>query len=374
MKIGLVTGEYPPMPGGVGDFSRILAEQMCELGHEVHVFSRSGTTSKTLPVSTTDTWGPGCLTQIRSWARRRELNVINLQFQTAAFNMSPFVHFLPRFVDVPLITTFHDLRFPYLFPKAGRLRNWIVMQLARLSSGVITTNHEDDQRLRSLQRRRLIPIGSNIRARTFQSTERDMRRQQIGATDSSFLLGHFGFITESKGVDFLIEAAARLRSAGQEIRLVFIGARRNTVDADRPADYLRSLDERLASLGLAEAAHWTGYLPDAEVAAWLNAVDLITLPFNDGASFRRGSLIAAIHNGCAILSTEPAVAIDRFKHGCNLWLVPRGSAGAIEDAVLHLIRDREQLASLREGARRLSKHFDWDFIARSTVAFYETCL
>ena len=35
MKIGLISGEFPPMPGGVGDFSRLLAENIQQQGHDV---------------------------------------------------------------------------------------------------------------------------------------------------------------------------------------------------------------------------------------------------------------------------------------------------------------------------------------------------
>ena len=39
MKIGLVTGEYPPMEGGVGAFTRALALALADLEHEVHILS-----------------------------------------------------------------------------------------------------------------------------------------------------------------------------------------------------------------------------------------------------------------------------------------------------------------------------------------------
>ena len=42
MKIGLITGEFPPMPGGVGDFTRSLAEALRKRGHEIHILSRQG--------------------------------------------------------------------------------------------------------------------------------------------------------------------------------------------------------------------------------------------------------------------------------------------------------------------------------------------
>ncbi len=45
MRIGMITGEYPPMQGGIGAYTRILAGEMAAQGHEVFVLSRTGTTS-----------------------------------------------------------------------------------------------------------------------------------------------------------------------------------------------------------------------------------------------------------------------------------------------------------------------------------------
>ena len=39
MKICLVTGEFPPMQGGVGDYTRELGIALRDLGCQVHVVS-----------------------------------------------------------------------------------------------------------------------------------------------------------------------------------------------------------------------------------------------------------------------------------------------------------------------------------------------
>ncbi len=374
MKIGLITGEFPPMPGGVGRFARVLAERMQRQGHEVHVLSRAGCESDSLPISTIRSWGLGSFVPIQAWMQKHRFDVINLQFQTAAYDMSPFVHFLPSMIAVPFVTSFHDLRFPYLFPKAGRLRDWIVMRLARCSDGIITTNQEDDRRLQTLTNRTVIPIGSVILSSLGADYDRSQWRRRVGADEQTFLLGHFGFVKEFKGINYLIDALARLRRSGHDLRLVFIGGRSNAVDGGKDESYLRHLNTRIRRLGLEKFVHWTGFLAEDEVAAWLRAVDLVTLPFLDGASYRRGSLIAAIHNGCAIMTTHAKIQTDAFRHGHNLWLIPSHSAAEIERGIIHLMPRPHQLNDLRRGAYELRRRFDWDGIAGDTAAFFETLL
>lgn len=374
MRIGLISGEFAPMPGGVGDFTRILAERLQAVGLEVHVLTRDGCESERLPLATVRGWGLGCVASIRQWAESAELDVVNLQFQTAAFDMSPVVHFLPSALDQPFVTTFHDLRHPYLFPKAGPLRDWIVMQLAQSSDGVIATNDEDAALLRQVAQLSVIPIGSNIISSARHRQFREEWRRRLGASESTFLLGHFGFVSSSKGLDHLIAALAVLQQEHLDLRLIMIGAEQNPVDNQSDDTYLQRLQARIAELELSARIHWTGYLPVDDVSACLQAVDLMTLPYLDGASPRRGSLLAAIEHGCAILTTNPSTYTAGFVHGENMWLVPSDSPDALAAAISHLMRLPQQLDQLREGARSLRQRFDWDGIAAKTDAFFERVL
>ena len=57
-----------------------------------------------------------------------------------------------------------------------------------------------------------------------------------------------------------------------------------------------------------------------------------------------------------------------------MWLIDRESAGAIGDAIIHLIEHPQAVGHLRDGARKLRNRFDWDVIARDTLAFFEDVL
>ena len=65
-----------------------------------------------------------------------------------------------------------------------------------------------------------------------------------------------------------------------------------TVDDDRGG--LERVDaEQRAAPGLAARVRWTGSLPEAAVSKTLNAADVLLMPYLDGASLRRGTLMAA---------------------------------------------------------------------------------
>src|SRR5258708_10760392 len=170
MRIGFVTGEYHPMQGGVGAFKRELALALISQGHEIAVLTDQRVPSDNrngINVSCrVASWNRASLFAVRQWVRDNRLDMVNIQYEAAAFKMSQLIHFLPRLIGrVPVVTTFHDLLVPYLFPKAGSLRFTALLTLARSSNGVIVTNLQDEQRMKNSSGIKClanIPIGSNI--------------------------------------------------------------------------------------------------------------------------------------------------------------------------------------------------------------------
>ncbi len=375
MRIGIVTGEYPPMQGGVGAYTDLLARHLADQNQQVYLFSRAGTHSTDLPLEAgISAWGPASLWAVRRWARDSRLQIVCVQFQTAAFDMSPWVHFLPDAASVPVVTTFHDLRFPYLFPKAGLLRDWIVMRLARASAGVIVTNDEDEMQVRHLPHTALIPIASNILAELPQPFDPVPWRKQAGASAGDFLLAHFGLVNYSKGLDVLLESLAALRQMGVPARLVVIGGEVGSSDPSNAA-YAAKIEALVARLGLAPYTRFTGYLQDeVAVGSFLKASDMVVLPYRDGVSLRRGSLMAAVRYGCPITTTTSRVEITLFRDGHNMLLVPPNDSAALTQTLRRYYESPQLQNALRTEAENLKHLFEWPQIADCYIRFFERVL
>src|SRR5258708_3711430 len=312
MRIGFVTGEYPPMQGGVGAFTQELARALVAQGHDIYILTdRMVPSSEATYLHITGSvasWSRASLGSIRQWARANRLDLVNLQYEAAAFKMSSIIHFLPRLLgDTPSVTTFHDLLVPYLFPKAGSLRFKALLTLARHSSGVIVTNVQDERRLIAEQDVHAlynIPIGSNVSASLPPGFDRDAWRKQLNIPVGSTLVGYFGFMNASKGVDTLLHALGILAKQNANVYGLLIGGRTGSSDPTN-VPYAEEMDRLIVELGLQGRVRWTGFVEGAAVSANLSACDIVALPYNDGVSLRRGSFMAAITHGCAIITTAP---------------------------------------------------------------------
>ncbi len=388
MRIGMISGEYPPMQGGVGDFTRALGQTLVKLGHQVHVITGKSQIPDSNPQATSitvhraiDSWKWGCWKQALALAQELDLDVLNVQYQAAAYGMHPAINFVPRQkrqTRPPVVVTFHDVKVPYLFPKAGPLRWQVVRMLARRAERAILTNQEDYARLEtdiSTKRLSLIPIGSNMPASPPAEFDRDAERARWGVKPNDLLLGYFGFLNESKGGEELMHTLALLAERGISTGdggspyLLMIGGRFGSSDPTNRA-YAEKVETLIARLGIAERVRWTGYLNPEQVSAGLLATDVCVLPYRDGVSFRRGTLHACLALGRAIVTTHPAVALPETRDGENMLLLEPRTPEALADATARLAADPTLREQLGTGAQALAAEFTWERIARKTAALF----
>jgi len=383
MRIGLITGEYPPDQGGVGDFTRELGRALAALGHDIHVITTQA------PVSNSQSpemqvhrvvgdWGWRCWRDIIHLDDELGFDVLNIQYQAAAYQMHPAINLFPwrsrRRGKPPVVVTFHDLQVPYLFPKAGPLRQWVVYTLARQADGVIVTNREDEVRISNLKSQlsnlARIPIGSNIAPQLPPGYDRDAWRSWWGIAPDDLLLGYFGFLNESKGGEELVQTLALLVERGMPAHLLMIGGRVGSSDPTNLA-YAERVDRLVVEQGLAERVHRSGFVPSEEVSGSLAAVDVCVLPYRGGVAFWRGSLHACMAHGRAIVTTRPAMPLPEVQNGGNMLLAQPRDPDGLAEAVARLATDPPLRMHLEAGAAALAAEFTWEQIARRTAAFFE---
>lgn len=366
------------MVGGMGDYTKELAKALAKLGDRVSVLTSvlgqdRGESFELYP--RVSKWGFSSWKDILTLLREIEPQILHLQYQAAAYGMHPAMNLLPWRLRLirprPLLfITFHDLRVPYLFPKAGPVRRGAIAALAKGCDGVIVTNVQDEAEARGYSLEPyLIPIGSNISPRLPPGYDREEWRARWSARDET-LLSYFGLLHESKGVETLLRAWARLLERGQRIKLLMVGGKTGASDPTT-TDYALQMEELCQELGLADRLLWTGYVDDEEISANLLASDICVLPYKDGASLRRGSLMAALAHGLPIITTRPAIQIKELIEGENIVLVPPDDVETLAAKIQELATSEGVRRRLGEGALALAQDFSWDNIAKRTKEVYE---
>ncbi|MBV9547492.1 MAG: glycosyltransferase [Chloroflexi bacterium] len=348
-----VSGEYPPDVGGVGDYTERLRAALGNASCPSDVLSRREV----------GRWDARSL--VRLVRRAPPEGIVHIQYQPAAFDLLGDVCLMPVVLRrirprVRVVATLHDVRVPYLFPKAGRLRWQAVQLLAHSSHAVVAADERDLDALRP-HKRYVIPIGSNVACAPPAGYDRAAFRQSLGISDLT--LAYFGLLNASKGLDSLLQAFEIVLAARPHARLLLLGGSAGASDRTdiHTATALRAELQRFGASVLRP-----GFLAPPELAAYLLAADVALLPYVDGASPRRGSLLACAAHGLPIVSTLPVSSAVADA----VLAVARDDATGMADAVVRVAGDAELRARLQSGGRELTQRTSWPNIAAAHVALY----
>jgi glycosyltransferase involved in cell wall biosynthesis len=158
-----------------------------------------------------------------------------------------------------------------------------------------------------------------------------------------------GRMVHNKGTAQALEAVARARSAGRDIRLTVVG--------DGPlAIWAR---ERAAAPDLAGAVEFTGRVSDVD--RWLRDADVLLRP-----SFTEGLPLAVLESlscGTPVVCSAVSGTLEAVTDGENGIVVPIGDVQALSDGLIRLHEDRRELGRMSSAAEQSARRFSWDVSA-----------
>jgi glycosyltransferase involved in cell wall biosynthesis len=193
-----------------------------------------------------------------------------------------------------------------------------------------------------------VPVGSNITPTSLLRVAD--AKQQLGL-DDKLTLALFGRANPSRALDYAeVAIAAVARSLGPErVAVLNIGAGAPAIQVPVGVDVRQP-----------------GPLPAEEVSQHLAASDLVLLPFTDGMSTRRSTLMAALAHGRPVLGLSgPRTDAILDDDSAALVLTPLGDRNAYARTAAALAKDRGQLQQIGDSGHDLYRaRFDWPVIAR----------
>ncbi len=160
-----------------------------------------------------------------------------------------------------------------------------------------------------------LPIPSNVPVLDDTAATQAVRRRY--AEGQRVLIGHFGTFGSLIGnllEPILIQLAAD--APGQAI--VLMGER-----SEQFREEMIRKEPRLAAL-----LHATGKLPAGQLSSHLAACDLLIQPYPDGVSSRRGSAMAGLSHGKAIVTTSGHLTESLWSQSGAVALAPAGDTAA----------------------------------------------
>ena len=228
---------------------------------------------------------------------------------------------------------------------------WIYRPLLRLTDLLVYVckNQAAHWRGHGLRPRRDTVIYNGIDTHRFKdvwSVEDKLAvRRQHGFAEADYVVGLCAVMRPEKAHTDLLQAIARLRQAGLNIKGLLIGD-----GPERPR-----VDEQIQALGLAGHVQVTGLMQDVRPA--IAACDVMVLTTQTGETFSLSAL-EAMALGKPMVMTNLGGASEQVTHGKDGLLYPAGDTTALADCLRALSDARLRATVGSRAAARVVQDFD----------------
>jgi glycosyltransferase involved in cell wall biosynthesis len=215
-----------------------------------------------------------------------------------------------------------------------------------LAVSTSTARFVRDARLVPAERIRVVYLGAPLDefGRERSAEEVAAARESLGIPPGTMAIGSVTRLHDSKGNQYLVEAAATVVRERPSARFYVAG--------EGP---LRSaLEQQAQALGLGDRLTFVGFVKDA-ASTW-NAFDIAVFP-----SLWEGTPLTVFETmavGKPIVATDADGLLDVLAAGETARIVPKADARALARAIVSLIDDPEERSRLAAAAKAASRAYD----------------
>lgn len=281
MTIMLITGSYPPDVCGVGDYTYNL---------------KNTPTAQDWMLFYTKNWKLFSFFQKVRQINASGADIIIMESPTQGYGWSLLPHILTvwfgLFSSKKMVVRLHE--YTQLSVKS---RLAVKLMLLTTNFAIFTNDYDRSvacSHFKRLKKRSaVVKIFSNI---SKIEPAKSMDEREIDIVN-------FGHIRPGKGIESFIETAERLRAKRPQLRVVLAGQVPEGYES-----YFASIEPICQKIGVRLVLN----APSVQIAELLNNSKVAYLPFPDGVSERRGSMLAALANGAVVMTTGGGFTTEKL--------------------------------------------------------------
>lgn len=371
MKVLMISGSYPNMKCGVGDYTKVLANFINKTGIGIKVLTTKNekVVSDGICEPAILNWNLQCIKEIYNYVNKNNINIIHIQYPTKGYGYKIGINLLPLYIKmkdmvfqkrIRIITTLHE------FSQSHILRKISIIPLVLFSDKIILTNDEEKKIILKLflflmkDKFEVINIGSNI------LPDKSSENNENKLYTNNHTISYFGFIRPDKGLETLLRAIVLTKVYTEDDFKLNILA-----ELDDSDEYHCKIRNLLKQLNINKnKIKITGYLTESQVSEYLKASNLCVLPYRDGLTYRRGSFIASVVHNVPVLSTYTKLTSPDLLEIFRDYLVKPNDVVGLSRNIDKFFYDMEYRNKLIAKTNQIKNLFDWEKIADKHKSLY----
>lgn len=361
LRVLMVSGEAPPMVGGVGDFTVRLLQAIHShrpdwslryLTRRLRWFDSPITTlGRIRTFRPVHGWSPKLNRQAIRFAKLLHYDVLHIQEEAFSWFEGDFAARLAELrPGLPVVVTLHELHHDR--PSLENTRRLIVR-----ADAVVANDRRTAERCEKY-------VGRKVDRIMFSPGNIEPVADVSRPSPVPGRVCTFGLINRLKRFDILHDALRKVREERPDLNWHIVGP----FEPDQNAEH-RAIRDQLSG---SDWIRFTGALDaERELPRELHQAQVMLLPFDDGASLRRTSLQAGWRFGLPVVTTRPPKVEPGFEEGSNVIFADRDDPESWFQAVSRLLNSPEERARIGQGGFETSKSYTFEALARAYSAIYE---
>ncbi|ACK42724.1 MULTISPECIES: glycosyltransferase family 4 protein [Dictyoglomus] len=273
-------------------------------------------------------------------------------------------------LKIPFITVLHTV----LINPSDK-QKYVLKEIGKYSTRVVTMAKNTIELLENIydiDRRKIVHIPHGVPYIYYG--ERENLKKELGL-EGKIVVSTFGLIGPGKGLEYGIEAIAKLKNEFPNIVYLILGRTHPGIVKNEGESYREKLLKMVENLGVKENVLFVNrYLTQEEILKYLQASDIYMTPYLNKEQAVSGTLSYALSCGRVIVSTAYRYAEELLADGRGILVEFRDSEG-IYRAIRDVLNNEEKRKEIERKAFKYGKSMWWNVVAEKYITlFHEVIL
>ena len=294
-----------------------------------------------------------------------QLVVVQHEFGLCGGEFGEYIKFFLEELRKPVITTLHTVQ-----PDFAKKAIEVLKYITKRSKAIIVIAQAAIDMLKNQEipcnKCVVIPHGCP----KIEFTNGKSAKESLGLR-GRFVTSTFGLISSGKGIEYAIQAIAKVIKKEPGIIYLIIGETHPEVRKHEGEKYRNALMKLVGELGLEECVRFTNrFLTKRELIKYLQATDIYLTPYISPNQISSGTLTYALGAGRAVVSTPYYHAQEALANGRGIFCKFKDSdtiAVGIEKLLDNKFRFR-----IQKKAYKYSRRFLWKNVAKKYINLIES--
>lgn len=262
-------------------------------------------------------------------------------------------------LQIPFITTLHTV-----LPNPTAKQKEILEHLGKESAKIVTMAENTKPVLRSvyhIDASKVEVIHHGVPSRAFEP--QDALKAKHGLAGKS-VVSTFGLLSPGKGLEYGIEAIAKVAKKHPDIVYLILGQTHPCVKKESGETYREKLMDMVETLGIKDHVRFVDkYLTKDEIIYYLQLSDIYMTPYLGKDQAVSGTLAYAVGYGKAIVSTPYSYAKEMLADGRGL-LAEFCDADSLAKAIAYILENPKAKKEMEARTLSVGRTMMWENVAK----------